>query len=386
MPKILAAAAAGALIALLVMILPDLARGSGLVSDSFRLVDLLAPIGMALLWSVPVIIGWMPRRMLLGKAKLSGKAISAFEIARAAAIGWPLLLMSILRPETAPCAVPLAAACSAVLYGQRIAANRIIAMRASVREAAFTPKGKNGPAVAPLVKIRRLNSALMLVAALLPAIATATTELSLGPLLSWLLPVPALFSASIFLCILGHQIAKAELDNIYLDHVENFIRDALRNGCEDLIHYAGGSVTELATIAARLKAGGQSPVVLARDISSYERAVKLGLGAVLARSISDLDRLMLPQIRRMHYVGNTQRAGHAIRFSRITQVLHLPKLPGPKNGFPDYLAMYDRVCAGGPSNAQILAAARLGVILVDSGKSRTAPFPVALMQEKGRMA
>jgi hypothetical protein len=304
------------------------------------------------------VIGTVPRRFLLGKARLSGLKAKFFEAVRAAAVAAPTLM--ICRDHLAGGIALFIAACLTVTL-MRYVARTILEARSDLKSRNYIPDGP----VRAQSTLRSANSFVLVLFSLMVYVFSALIFFADRPVFSIAVLCIATAASSGALLMLSLRIKRTEEQRFYEMHIENFVKTSLKNKVRDAIHYAGGSVAVVKQISSRLESDGRSSVVLARDLSSHNRALKAGLPSVLVKRIADLDHVVLPFIERIHYSANTQRAGHVVRFRTARHILHLKQIPASSRAFPEYLAMYDAVSTQKrPDQAQMAHAKWLGVELL----------------------
>ena len=308
--------------------------------------------------AVLAVIGTVPRRSLLGKTKLDGLAYTAFEAARALAYASPVLML--VGPH--PVAGSIGFLCVVgVINLMRFNARKILSYREDAKSRNYIPDR----VVRILGWAKSANSALMI--ALSASVFLGSLKmyfLGSSMVLLYLICFAWVVLSLQCLFMAFKQGPHAE-HNYYDRHVQDYVDHCLHHKVCDVIHYAGGAVSAVSDIAKRLKEQGRPSVVLARDLSSHNRALKAGLSSVLVKRIADLDHVVLPFLERIHYSGNTQRAGHVVRFRTAQHILHVKEIPSSTRGFPEYLAMYDAVASKKtPDKAQQSHAKWLGVELL----------------------
>lgn len=296
----------------------------------------LAYTGAAALLTLLLLALWgaVPRRLLLDGTKLQGWRWGVFEVLRAAAVAAPLAIFLPAAPILS--VVGIVASMSAIGL-MRYVARKILSERARLRGLGYLP-------AQPLrvqARLRWANSALMGMFCLGLSL-SALWGFICGQPTGLILALPAIFSLFSLLLWFGSLMAGREAEErCYQEHIADYIDHCLAAGVRDAIHYAGGSVDRVKSIAGRIKARKREVVILSRDVSSHQRAIKKGLKSFLVRRLSDLDRFILPCLEDIHYSSNTQRAGHVVRFTDARHILHLSSVPPSPRGFPEYLAMYD---------------------------------------------
>ncbi|WP_027234164.1 hypothetical protein [Leisingera caerulea] len=329
------------------------------VPEKGDLVSLLLPgAGWAIAGGI-ALWGILPRKLILGSKTLSGPALLLFETLRALAVAAPLFPFAFARPAAALAAI---AATASLTWGLRAAAQSMFTLRGRMRKQPYARRDDEKP----LNTLRKLNSLLIVANAAIVAVSPAWLA-SGGPSPLWLLPSAGVFAAiSLMLLLLSHHALRSGLEAAFSRHMDDFLRHCTTARIKDAIHYAGGSIKDVQSTAAKLKTLGRPVVVLARDISSYKRANDAGLKTYLVRALADLDAFVLPSLERMHYTANTQRAGHVVRFGWVSHILHLKFLPASVRGLPGYLAMYDAIaCTARPNPLQQMKARESGLDLIE---------------------
>lgn len=136
------------------------------------------------------------------------------------------------------------------------------------------------------------------------------------------------------------RIAFRDLPRVLDEHAAEFVLywDAPR-----------GSVFQVSMWLPYLKRIGLPFFIIVRRDSAFDEVVELDqdIAVVLARSMSDLDRLMVESITTAFYVNNGMRNSHLVRFPEIT---HVQLLHGDSDKAPSYnpvTGMFDLIYVAG---------------------------------------
>lgn len=94
---------------------------------------------------------------------------------------------------------------------------------------------------------------------------------------------------------------------------------------------------------------GEPYVVVLRTVASFDVTVQMGGSApvIVARSLTDLENIVVPSLQAVFYVNNAARNTHMVRYSELT---HVQLLHGDSDKAPSFnpvTAMYDLVFVAG---------------------------------------
>ncbi len=304
------------------------------------------------------VMGTLPRRVFLGKKKLSGWRNVLFDGTRALAVASPNLMLVKQHPVAGILALFLTAA---VIEAMRRVARQIYAKSADMKARNYIPEH----ARALQIRFRKANSFFLVCASLCVFLMSVAINFA-----DW--PVICAFAAPVIGCCLtmilflaSYECHKSAETRFYDMHCIDYVLVCADGAIRDAIHYAGGPIQNVSDISKSLEEQGRGSVVLSRDLSSHNRALKAGFKSYLVKTLADLDHFIQPSLENIHYSGNTLRAGHVVRFRDARHILHLKQIPSSPRGFPEYLAMYDAlVTRKMPDKKQSAHAKWLGITLL----------------------